>query len=336
MSTLIPPRRPKVLITGGSGFIGSYVADEFLGQCWDVVILNRSGAESVTNRAGLVFVRGRVGDRAVLEEAFGYGIDGVVHLACSSAPSSIDAGLDVQANLVESLLLLEYCRVHKVQKVVVASSGGTVYGVPKTLPILEEDTTAPICSYGIVKLALEKYCDLYSRSHALNYVALRIANPYGPGQSPHRSQGVVSVFAAKMLQGRAISLWGDGNAVRDFVHVRDLARLFFLAMTSSANGVYNAGSGVGISISYLIRTISRELRVDPDITYLPGRPCDVPVSVLGCRKARETFGWQPEITLERGIQEVASWLRRDLLIAPPAHMLIKGQVATIRSFEGVA
>ena len=336
MTTASSTHRQTVLITGGSGFIGGYVADEFLSQGWNVVILSKTGGDSSTLRSDMVFVQGRVGDRAALDEAFGYGIHGVVHLACSSVPSTADATVDVTSNLVESLALLEHCRIHQVRKVVLASSGGTVYGIPRTVPITEESTTDPICSYGIVKLALEKYFELYSRLHAISCVALRISNPYGPGQSPNRPQGVVSVFAAKMLQGKPLTLWGDGTVVRDFVHVRDLARLFFLAMVTPASGVYNAGSGVGLSINTLIATIGRELRVLPEVTRLPARACDVPVSVLGCRKARDTFGWRPEIPMERGIQQVGSWLLHEVLPATTQHVFTQSIFTATRIVEGVA
>ena len=329
--------RKTVRITGGTGFSGSYVGDEFLTNGWNVLILGKGSADNYLGRSGATFLQGRVGDRDLLDQAFAHGIDGVVHLASSTVPSTsnADKSLDVSSNLMEALELFEYCTRFGVKKIVVASSGGTVYGIPKQLPITELCPTDPICSYGIVKLALEKYCELYQRLHGLDYAVLRISNPYGPGQNPNRSQGVISVFAAKMLMQKPVTVWGNGSVVRDFLHVRDLARLFYLAMTSSATGVFNAGSGVGLSINDLILMMGRELHLTPEINKLPARVCDVPASVLSCRKARDIFGWVPEISMERGIQQVGSWLVQDVL--PPIQIPTLPQLITpsLTAMEGL-
>jgi UDP-glucose 4-epimerase len=307
----------RVLITGGGGFIGSHVADVFAAHGWDVVILSRSANTQHSAVRGVTSVKGHVGDRALLEQIFSTGMDGVVHLATSTMPASSNADkmFDVRSNLVESLELLECCVKYKVAKVVAASSGGTVYGIPRQLPIPEESPTNPICSYGIVKLAQEKYLDLYQRLNGLNYAALRISNPYGPRQDPNANQGVISVFAAKMLQRKPITLWGSGDTVRDFVHVRDIARLFYMAMNSSEQGIFNAGSGVGVSLNELIGIMTLELGVVPNIIRLEARSCDVPATVLSCKKARQAFGWTPEITMQQGIREVGAWLSAESIAA---------------------
>lgn len=336
MSLIRPVNKSRVLITGGSGFIGSHVADQFISRGWDVVNLSRTSARKNSSNREIKSVHGRVGDRALLEEVFSLGIDGVIHLACSTVPASSnnDKILDVKSNLLETLELLECCVEHKVAKVILASSGGTVYGIPRQLPIPEESPTEPICSYGIVKLAMEKYLDLYHRLHELNYVALRISNPYGPRQDPEGLQGVISVFAAKMLQHQPLTLWGKGDAVRDFVHVRDIARLFYLAMLSGEQGVFNAGSGVGVSINELISMMSAELGVVPNVIRLSPRKCDVPATVLSCAKAKRVFGWEPQISMKQGIREVGEWLSSGVIpltqapfikqpaVTPPAVALV--------------
>lgn len=317
-------KKPRVLITGGSGFVGSHVADYFVAQGWDVIALGHASRRRSPLLKSVRVVHGRVGDRKLLEEIFSSGIDGVIHSACSTVPgtSNADKLFDVNSNLVESLELFECCVRYKTPKVVLASSGGAIYGIPKQLPIPEESATSPICSYGIVKLALEKYLELYQHLHGLNYVSLRISNPYGPRQDPNRNQGVISVFAAKMLQHRPITVWGKGDAVRDFVHVRDIARLFYLAMLSDQQGVFNAGSGVGISINDLIVMMSAELGISPDIIRLEARSCDVPATVLSCRKAKHSLGWVPQIPLCEGIREVGAWLSNGIIpIAQPQIIL---------------
>jgi UDP-glucose 4-epimerase len=324
MSFIKRLKKPRVLITGGTGFIGSHIADHFMANGWDVLILGHGTPPPDPPRSDLRFIRGRVGDRMLLEQIFCLGLDGVIHSACSTFPTSSneDKVTDARTNLLESLQLFECCVKHKVPKLIFASSGGAIYGIPQQLPIPEESPTNPICSYGIVKLALEKYLELYRGLHGLNYVSLRISNPYGPRQDPNGKQGVISVFAAKMLQRKPLTLWGKGDAVRDFVHVRDIARLFYLAMLSKEQGVFNAGSGVGISINDLIYIMSAELGVIPNIIRLEARKSDVPATVLNCRKAKHSFGWVPEIPLEQGIREVGAWLSNEISAESKPHIVI--------------
>jgi UDP-glucose 4-epimerase len=324
MSFIKRLKKPRVLITGGRGFIGSHVADYFVANGWDVVVLGHGARSSDPLPSDLRVIRGSVGDRALLEQIFCLGLDGVIHSACSSFPSSSneDKVADARTNLLESLQLFECCVKHKVPKLIFASSGGAIYGIPQQLPIPEESPTNPICSYGIVKLALEKYLELYRGLHGLNYVSLRISNPYGPRQDPNGKQGVISVFAAKMLQHKPLTLWGKGDAVRDFVHVRDIARLFYLAMVSKEQGVFNAGSGVGISINDLIYMMSAELGIIPNIIRMEARKSDVPATVLNCRKARHSFGWVPEIPIEQGIREVGAWLSKEISAESKSHIVI--------------
>jgi UDP-glucose 4-epimerase len=313
-----------VLITGGSGFIGSHVADQFVASGWDVFVLGHGNRAPNALPNDSRFIRGRVGDRTLLEQIFCLGLDGVIHSACSTVPTSSneDKVTDARNNLLESLQLFECCVKHKIPKLIFASSGGAIYGIPQQLPIPEESPTNPICSYGIVKLALEKYLELYRCLHGLNYVSLRISNPYGPRQDPNGKQGVIPVFAAKMLQHKPLTVWGKGDTVRDFVHVRDIARLFYLAMVSKEQGVFNAGSGVGTSINDLIWMMSAELGVIPNIIRLEARKCDVPATVLNCRKARHSFGWIPEIPIEQGIREVGAWLSKEINIERKSHIVI--------------
>ena len=317
-------RKPKVLITGGGGFVGAHVAEYFVANGWDVVVLGNGSRPNKKMLPGITVIRGRVGDRALLEKLFSPGLDGVIHLACSTVPTSSndDKVTDVRTNLVESVELFECCVQYKIPKLVFASSGGAIYGIPERLPIPEDSPTNPICSYGIVKLALEKYLELYHCLHGLNYVSLRISNPYGPGQDPDRKQGVIAVFAAKMLQHMPITLWGKGDSVRDFVHVRDIARLFYLAMTSKEQGVFNAGSGMGVSINDLIGMMSAELNVIPNIIRLPARDSDVPATVLSCRKVKQSFGWVPQISIEEGIREMGVWLAEEVLTASKSRVIM--------------
>jgi UDP-glucose 4-epimerase len=154
---------------------------------------------------------------------------------------------------------------------------------------------------------------LYHRLFGLNWVALRLSNPYGIRQDPISVQGVIAVFAARMLQQKPVVIWGIGDTTRDFINVRDVADLFYKAMNSEANGVFNVGSGVGVSINALLAIMSSQLGVVPVIVREPPRKVDVPAIVLDCERARKTFSWAPRVSLEEGIIEVGDWLRGDVI-----------------------
>jgi UDP-glucose 4-epimerase len=300
----------RVLVVGGNGFIGSHVVDLLLQQGIEVVVFDRSPERYRSPLSEVNYVLGELNDFASLEHAMSQAIDNVVHLASTTIPTtSIANSISDIENITGTLGLLELCVKKKVKNIVYASSGGTVYGIPKNLPIAEDHPTEPICSYGIVKLVIEKYLYLYNHLSGLPTVILRIANPYGARQSPDSAQGVVPVFMSKMIEGKPLSLWGDGSVVRDFVNVRDLARLFLLALNSEATGVFNAGSGIGTSISELLRLMSSHLGVRPQIARENPRKFDAPAVILDCKRAKSVYCWEPRITLAEGLTELAHWLK---------------------------
>lgn len=300
----------RVLIVGGTGFIGSHVVDLLVGEGVDLVVFARGPERFRPPLPQVKYVFGDLADPARVESALSGGIDAVVHLASTTVPDTAtqDPLSDVE-NVRGFVCLLQLCVKHAVKKVVFASSGGTVYGIPKTLPITEEHATDPICSYGATKLAMEKYLSCFARSYGLQYVTLRLANVYGIRQDPERTQGAIAIFLAKALRGEPLTVWGDGSVVRDFVNVRDVARLCFLTLLSTAVGVFNAGSGQGVSINDLLRLISAQLDRSLEIVRQPPREFDVPAVVLDCRKASAVYSWQPQVGLANGLAEVADWLR---------------------------
>jgi UDP-glucose 4-epimerase len=301
----------RVLVIGGNGFVGSHVVDALVAGGLDVTVYDRSFERYRSALSSVTYVKGDLGNKGELDHVLSKEIDQVIHLASSTIPktSNDDPVFDVQSNLVETLSLLDMCVKHRVKRVIFTSSGGTVYGIPRSLPIPEEHATQPICSYGIVKLAIEKYLALYKHLYDLDYVVLRLANPYGTRQDPSGSQGAISVFMGDMLNDRPLRIWGDGSIVRDFVDVRDVARLYHLAVISDVeSGTFNAGSGVGTSLRELIAVMAEELGVSPKILREPSRGFDVPTIVLDSEKAKRIFAWEPNIPLREGIREVAGWM----------------------------
>jgi UDP-glucose 4-epimerase len=259
---------------------------------------------------GAEFVEGELGNHGLIREAV-EGVEVVYHFVSTTLPktSNDDPIYDVRSNLVDTLQLLEACVEAGVRKVVFSSSGGTVYGPPEAVPVTEDHPTNPISSYGIVKLAIEKYLGLFHHLHGLDYAALRISNPYGPLQDPAGQQGAISVFLDRIRTGRPITLWGDGGVVRDYLYVSDLTDALELAAeTDTRRKVFNIGHGKGASLNELIELMSGVVGARPEVEYLPARSLDVPVSVLDISRAEAELGWSPRTGMEEGISRTWEWL----------------------------
>jgi len=216
----------------------------------------------------------------------------------------------VRSNLIDTLQLLESCVEAGVRKVVFASSGGTVYGQPQTMPIAEDHPTIPITSYGIVKLAVEKYLGLFDYLHGLDYTVLRISNPYGPYQNPGGQQGAVPVFLYRLRTGQPVTIWGDGSVVRDYLYISDLVEALKLAAeTDTKKKVFNVGSGLGTTLNELVAIIAEVTGERPEVEYVAGRALDVPANVLDVARVREELGWSATVGLAEGIEHTWRWIR---------------------------
>ena len=237
----------------------------------------------------------------------------VVHLVSATLPASSNDNpvYDVEANVVASLRLLEAARAARVRRILFISSGGTVYGPARRLPIDEDHPTEPACSYGIAKLAIEKYLGLYARLHGLKSTVLRFSNPFGERQNPGSAQGAVAVFLGRILAGRPIEIWGDGSVVRDYLYIADGARAFRLVLEKEPDGpVYNVGRGVGTTLDDLVTVLKRVTGRPVEVVRRPGRPIDVPANVLDSRRLEAAVGWRPRVDLEEGLARTWEWLKR--------------------------
>jgi UDP-glucose 4-epimerase len=299
----------SILVLGGNGFIGSHVVDALCAGGHDVRVFDRSLDPWRAPLAGVRYYLGNFDDRPLLAEAL-QGVDVVVHLISTTVPSTsnLDPVADIESNLVRSVRLLELMRGAGIKRIIFFSSGGTVYGVPDAIPIREDQALNPICSYGVVKVATEKYLLMFERLYGLRPLILRPSNPYGPRQGHVGVQGVVATFMNKVISGEMISIWGDGSVKRDYIEVTDLARLCRLGVESGATGVFNVGSGVGLSVNELVTVVERTTSIKAMTEYLPARQFDVPEIVLDVAKAQEVFGWRAEISFEEGMQRYLRWL----------------------------
>jgi len=215
----------------------------------------------------------------------------------------------VQDNLVPTLRLLDLMRDMGTKKIVYLSSGGTVYGPPKIIPTSEDHPLQPINSYGIVKATIERYLTMYRDLYDLSPVSIRASNPYGERQGHSGVQGVISTFLNQAVTGEDLEIWGDGEVVRDYLHVADLARACVLAGEANYCGPVNIGSGKGQSLNDIVEILRTVADQDFKVTYKPARPIDVRTSVLDVSLAKSEFDWSASITLSTGISQTWDWLR---------------------------
>jgi UDP-glucose 4-epimerase len=307
----------RCTIFGCGGFIGSAIADRLLLDGHQLRIFERPRVDPYRKFNESEQVEWTTGDLLSVHDV-GAAIDGadaVIHLVSTTLPKSSndDPIYDVQTNLVATLQLLDAMVARKVGKIIFISSGGTVYGVPKYVPVDEGHPTEPQVSYGIVKLAIEKYLLMYERMHGMKATILRVANPFGERQRVETAQGAVGVFLHRALRGQSIEIWGDGSATRDYVYIGDVAEAFACAVGySGAESVFNVSSGVGTSLNELLAQLERLLGRPVERNYLPGRPIDVPVSILSNELAQRELGWSPKVPLDAGLERTATWMRKEL------------------------
>lgn len=300
----------NTLLVGGNGFLGTHLAGRLLENDHSIRIYDRSPNKFRTLPRSVEYVEGELGNHGLIREAL-EDVEVVYHFVSTTLPktSNDDPIYDVRSNLIDTLQLLESCVEAGVRKVVFTSSGGTVYGVPREVPIEEEHPTHPISSYGIVKLAIEKYLHLFHHLHGLDYTALRVSNPYGPYQNPTGQQGAISVFLRRLYEGEPITIWGDGSVVRDYLYVSDVAEALELAATTDTPiKVFNVGSGRGVSLNELLHLMAEVVGEQPEVQYQPGRPLDVPANVLDVSRVRKALGWSPGTELSEGIARTWEWI----------------------------
>jgi UDP-glucose 4-epimerase len=305
----MPASLSTVVVFGGAGFAGSHVAGELFQYGHLVKIFSRRKP-----RVELPDVPVLIGDFARKEDiaAALKDCDVAVHAVSSSLPanSNQDPVFDVEANLVATIRFLEEVRRQNVKRVILISSGGTIYG-RNPFPSSESDLTFPLCSYGIVKLAIEKYLFMYSQLYGIAHTIVRLGNPYGERQVPAKGQGVIASFLSKIACGVPVEVWGDGSVVRDYIYILDAVRAIRLLLESPvAEGIFNVGTGVGTSLDDLLKCIERTTGETMGLKRLPGRALDVPVSILNVDKLRQATGWTPIFDLPEGIRRTWEWHKK--------------------------
>jgi len=314
---------PTALITGGAGFIGSHVAERFLAEKWAVHIVDNlvtGKRENIPPTAAFHELDIRSSDAASLVTSLTP--DVLVHLAAQMdvRRSVADPVFDAETNVVGSLNLLEAVRSSSPKtRVVFASTGGAVYGDFTTPPNVETFEKDPESPYAISKLAVELYLAYYGRVHGLEAVSLRFGNVYGPRQDPHGEAGVVAIFCGRILEGRPLTVFGDGKQTRDYVYVSDVVDATYAASTNrlparerlDSRG-FNIGTGVGTPVLDIAHTLLRVSGSQSAIEFAPARPGEQQHSFLNVEKAATQLKWKPRVDLEHGLRQSFQWFERRL------------------------
>ncbi len=307
----------KLVVFGGGGFIGSAICERLLADGHELRIFERPRVPPYRVFAESEKVEWTTGDFSSthdLRDAIS-GMEGVVHLVSTTLPKSSndDPVYDVQTNIVPTITMLNLMVEMKVSRIVFISSGGTVYGNPQYIPIDEKHPTDPVVSYGITKLAIEKYLHMFHMLHGIKPVTLRVANPYGERQRVETAQGAVGVFLHRALRGQPIEIWGDGSVQRDYIHVSDVADAFAKAITYNGNQeCFNISSGTGTSLNDLISMLDDIIPEPLNVEYKPGRTFDLDISVLCNKLAQQELGWEPKVSMRDGLARAAGWMKETL------------------------
>jgi UDP-glucose 4-epimerase len=299
------------LVLGGNGFIGTHLVDRLVADGHQVKVFDRDWSPFAPRHSTVDYRLYDFANRPELEKAL-RDIDVVYHLLGTTVPQTSNQNiiLDVESNVVATVSLLEQCVGRGVKKLVYVSSGGTVYGRPIQLPVKESHPTDPECSYGITKLAVEKYLALFSRLHGLNYVILRPSNAYGERQDPNRRQGAIPAFFGKAARGEAIEIWGDGGVVRDYLYVGDLVDgIVRAARTTTTSRIINLGSGEGRSLKEIVALVGAIVGRPVPVNYGSARSFDIKEIYLDIGRALRELKWTPTTSLEVGMTKTWEFVK---------------------------
>jgi len=314
----------RILLTGGAGFIGSHLAAYLLSRDYHVIVYDN---ESTGNRANLPpqveFISGDVCDSEALGAVFSQGIDAVLHIAgqASIRVSFADPDTDLNVNTRGTIRVLQQCIAHRVPRLLFASTM-TVYGDRPTIPTPENEPPNPISFYAVTKYAAERYVHITAERPDLDFTfnatSLRMFNVYGPGQRLNNPyQGVLAIFIGNVLRGEPIKIFGDGEQARDFVHVADVARAWADALENPAayGQVINIGTGVALSVNQicdLVLAAFGHTRATYPVEYFPSHAGNMRCAAADITRARELFGWQPQIDITQGMAETIAWARKQI------------------------
>lgn len=319
-------KKEKVLLTGGAGFIGSHIADLLLNNGYDLIIIDDLSSGKISNLNKKVqFFKTDI-NNASLEKIFNSEKpDYVCHQAAQiSISNSINNPKnDALNNIIGLLNLLDLSCKNGIRGFIFASSGGAIYGDCKSFPTVEDTPLQPSSPYGISKMSSEYYLHFYYQRFGLKYITLRYGNVYGPRQDPSGEAGVIAIFIEKMLNGITPVINGDGEYIRDYVYVKDVANACLLGIQCMLElsvmknerkqyktfNAYNIGTGIGTSVNELYYRLQKIIGIDKEVIFGPPRVGDLRKSILDPCLAKKNFDWKAQYNLHDGLKETVEWFK---------------------------
>ena len=305
----------KILVTGGAGFIGSHVVDAYLAAGHEVAVVDNfsTGSERNLNPEARLHRTDLREPSAVASLMASFHPDIVNHHAAQAeVPRSVeDPAFDAQVNLIGGINLLKAAVDHRVKKFIFISTGGALYGEPDVVPCDEDHPVRPLSPYGTSKFCFEQYLGTFKRTFGLEYTVLRYANIYGPRQDFQSEEGrVIAIFASRMIEGRNLTIDGDGEQSRDMLYVGDVATANLAALEHGVNGTYHISSGYAVTVNEVFRKLALLTGYKLEAQYGPRRRGDVYRIALDNSRAARELGWKPAISLEEGLNSTVDYFRR--------------------------
>ena len=305
------------LVTGGAGFIGSTLVDRLLNEGHSVTVVDNLASGNMANlkdaqaTGRLVFRELDVRDAGLIDVVAEQPPEVVFHLAAQAdVRVSVARPLfDADVNVMGGLNVIEAARLSGARKIVVASSGGTIYGEPEpsALPVDESHSQHPVSPYGVAKKVIDDYLFAFGVLHGTDWASMALANVYGPRQDPHGEAGVVAIFAGKLLANEQCTIFGTGEQTRDFVYVDDVVDAFYKAAFAGTQRRFNIGTGVETSVNTLYNTMAEAIDVKTAPVYAPARVGELARSSLSPKRAETELQWQPATSLADGCRRVMEW-----------------------------
>lgn len=309
----------RVVVTGGAGFIGSHLVDRLVEAGYLVTVIddfstgNMANLKSARDLAPSMEIHNiDLLDPSLTEVMIESSPSYVFHLAAQAdvRRSVSDPLHDARVNLLGGVNVVEAARKAGADRVIYAASGGTLYGEPDVtlLPLSESTPHKPLSYYGVSKKGVIDYLFAQSALYGTEFVALALANVYGPRQDPHGESGVISIFAGRLVEKKDCVIYGDGNQSRDFVFVADVVEAFMQSMQLGGCEIVNISSGTETTINQLYWELAQLAGRSEEPVYARFRTGEVQRSCLSNKKAQELLKWTPQVALREGLGEVLDWV----------------------------
>lgn len=302
----------KILVTGGAGFIGSHVVDAYCDAGHQVLVVDNlsSGKEEYVNSKAQL-VQADITDKEKIQEIIRTFQPEIInhHAAHIQVGYSVkNPQFDAENNIIGLINIMEAAKDVPVKKVIMASTGGAMYG-NKPTPFTEDMKEEPLSPYGVSKRSGELYLNYYHEQYHVPYTVLRYANVYGPRQNPHGESGVIAIFSEMIADGKEPVINGDGSHTRDYVFVGDVVKANVMALSTDFVGALNIGTSREISTNDVFRAVVAQFGAHIEEKHGEERPGEQVTSALSFAKAQQVLGWQPSVSFEEGVRLVVEWYK---------------------------